>query len=384
MSGTLCGILIGTPFMASIDTSGTRCDKQNCALVVNGYQIPKGYRAYILGESYPTEYARNLSAYCPDASILYQVSGIEELCNGDVVDVSSEGKIGFAFRNSSGDHVLFITNRCNSNCIMCPDSDANRQRNIGNRTAYLLDLIELIPEDVGHITITGGEPTLLKWDLMQVLKQCRDCLPNTEFLMLSNGRTLCVMEYRNAFLHSIPAHFRLAVPLYGSTIQEHDNITRSPGSFIQTLSALKALQHHMDIEIRIVIMRQNYMNTPEIASFISHELPSVHTVSLMGMELLGNAANNRKELWIDYEETSHFLELSVSKLLSSGIDVRIYNYPLCSLPRNLWSIAAKSISDYKVRYQDRCSDCQVKGLCGGFFYSTLHFEDIPIHPVLKE
>ncbi len=378
------GILIGSPFMAAIDTNGDRCDRYNCAFVVNGFQVAKGYKAYIIDNTYPEKYAKNLAAYCPDASILYQFPGVNELCNGDVIEVSNEGNVSFAFRSSSGDHVLFITNRCNSNCVMCPDSDSNRRKNYGDRKEYLLRLIEMLPSDVGHITITGGEPTLLKWNLIEILRRCKECLPNTVFLMLSNGRTLCVTEYRNAFLQSLPKYFRLAVPLYGSSEKEHDRITRSPGSFVQTLSALRVLQHYIEVEIRIVIMRQNYSELPEIAAFISRELPSVYTVSLMGMELLGNAANNREELWIDFEETTGFLERTVSTLLSSGIDVRIYNYPLCSLPRNLWSIAAKSISDYKVRYQENCADCQVKSLCGGFFYSTMHFEAIPVHPVLKE
>lgn len=380
----LKGILIGSPFMATIDTNGDRCDRQNCAFVVSGYQVATGYNAYILDSSFPAEYAKNLSAYCPDASVLYQLSGTAGLCSGDVIEVNADGNVSFAFCRASGDHVLFITNRCNSNCIMCPDSDSNRRKDLGDRKNYLLRLIELLPSDVGHITITGGEPTLLKWDLIQILRQCRDCLPYTDFLMLSNGRTLCVTEYRNAFLQAVPEHFRLAVPLYGVSDQEHDAITRSPGSFMQTLSALKVLQHHIEIEIRIVIMRQNYTKLPEMAAFFARELPAVRTVSLMGMELLGNAANHRDELWISYEETTESIERAVSILLSSGIDVRIYNYPLCALPRNLWSIAAKSISDYKVRYQESCADCLVKELCGGFFYSTLHFEDIPIHPVRKE
>ncbi len=102
------------------------------------------------------------------------------------------------------------------------------------------------------------------------------------------------------------------------------------------------------------------------------------------MELMGNAAIHRDELWIDFEKTTDGLERGVSILLSSGIDARIYNYPLCALPRNLWSVSAKSITDYKVRYQDGCSECRVKELCGGFFFSTLQLKDILIHPVLKE
>ena len=202
--------------------------------------------------------------------------------------------------------------------------------------------------------------------------------------MLSNGRTLCIREYRESFLHSVPNRFRLAVPLYGTTPEEHDTITRSPGGFLQTLSALKRLQSRMEIELRVVIMKQNYHRLPTIAAFISETLPAVKTVSFMGMVLLGNAALRREYLWVDFAETVSDLEKAVMTLLSSGIDTRIYNYPLCSLPRNLWSIAAKSISDYKVRYPEACTSCRVQSLCGGFFFSTLHLADISVHPVQRE
>ncbi len=375
------GSLIGTPFIATIDTEGTRNDRQNCVLVVKSYQVPTGYRAYILDDAYPEEYAKNLAAYCPDASVLYRLGGAGDFCTGDVVETNDAGLLRFAFRGSSGDNILFITNRCNSNCIMCPDSEANRRRDLGNRAEYLLRLIDLLPSDTRHLTITGGEPTLLKWDLLRILNACKEKLCETEFLMLSNGRSLCVKEYRDAFLEVIPRNFRLAVPLYGTTEQEHDSITRSPGGFRQTLSALTALQHHIALEIRIVIMENNYRKLAEIADFIVKKLPAVQTVSLMGLELLGNAARNREKLWVDFEKTAEALKRTISTLLSSGIDARIYNYPLCALPRNLWGLAAKSITDHKVRYQEKCSECRVKELCGGFFFSTLHFENIPVYPV---
>lgn len=379
----LCGELLGNPFIASIDKEGTRTDKQNCALVVNSYHIAMGYRAYILDTSYPEEYAKNILSYCPNASVLCYFSGADDLCDGDVIDVTESGNLHFAFQASSADNVLFITNQCNSNCIMCPDSNSNRRRKLGNRLDYILQLLELIPSDTNHITITGGEPTMLKWNLLRILCACRNKFPETDFLMLTNGRTLCDKEYQRAFLETTPHHFRIAVPLYGTTEQQHDEITRAPGSFRQTMAALAALQHYIDIEIRVVVMKQNYQQLSDIGKLITKELFAVKTVSLMGLELLGNAANNRNLVWVNFEQTTDALEKTAVMLLSAGIDVRIYNYPLCNIPRNLWGIAAKSITDYKVRYQENCSECRVKELCGGFFFSTLHFEEIPVYPVLK-
>ena len=378
------GVLIGSAFLASIDIGGKRTDKENCALIVQDYKVIPGYKAYIIVSRELDEYAANLSSYCPDSSILYAVNDMEELHDYDVIEVNQNGRAQVVYRDLSGDNVLFITNKCNSNCIMCPDSDTARKKELPTRTDYILKLIDLIPEDTHHLTITGGEPTLLKWDLLKILSECKEKFHHTDFLMLSNGRTLCVKEYRDAFLESVPLRFQLAVPLYGDSSYTHDAITRSPGGFVQTISALKYLQNYINVEIRIVIMRQTYSELPKIADYIVKNLPNIKKVSLMGIELLGNAALRRNELWIDYTETVTYLENSINTLISSGIEAQIYNYPLCNLPRNLWGLAVRSITDYKVRYKDECSKCSMKDICGGFFFSTLHFENIKVYPVPED
>jgi His-Xaa-Ser system radical SAM maturase HxsC len=375
------GILLGPPFLALVDRDGTNPQRESCVYVVQNYLVPQGYAAYLLGDDIPDAYAQNLAAYCPNASILYHVQNVAQFNNYDIVDVSENGDIRTVYQDASSDNVLFITNQCNSNCIMCPDSNTARKSDMGSRIEYLQRLIELIPSDTAHLTITGGEPTLLKWDLLDMLEKCKEKFTNTEFLMLSNGRTLANRAYRETFLESVPNRFRLAVPLYGCTPAAHDLITRAPGSFEQTITALKVLQHQIAIEVRIVVMQDTYRVLPDIANYIVTNLSHIRTVSIMGMELLGNAAVSREKLWVDFHDTVSYVEDAVRILLSGGVDVRIYNYPLCSLPRSLWSIAARSISEYKVRYQEACEQCAVKNLCGGFFFSTLHFANIRVDPI---
>ena len=378
------GHLLGNPFMASVDMLGTRTDKENCVLIVTDYRIPVGYRAYILNDSFPEVYAENLSAYCPQASILYGLTGVDELHQYDVIDVGSNGVIQILYNDQSSDNVLFITNQCNSNCIMCPDSEYSRKLDILGQKEHLFKLIDLVPSDAPHLTITGGEPTLLKWDFLDVLAKCKNHFESTGFLLLSNGRSFCVKEYREAFLQVIPERLQLAVPLYSHKSDKHDKITRAPQGFLQTTQALKLLQYSLDLEIRVVIMRDNFRDLPEIAELIVKEFPKTKTVSFMGIELLGNAAIRRDELWVDYIDTAGFIESAARILIASGIEARIYNYPLCGLPRRLWSLAVKSITEYKVRYKPECDQCAVKKLCGGFFFSTIQYHKINVIPVLEE
>ena len=71
------------------------------------------------------------------------------------------------------DNALFITNRCNSNCIMCPVSSIVRKKSGIARIEELLQIVKQIPSDAEHLTITGGEPFLLKKDLFRLFFDSR-------------------------------------------------------------------------------------------------------------------------------------------------------------------------------------------------------------------
>ena len=45
-----------------------------------------------------------------------------EFHHGDVIEINDIGKINVLHDGSSETGLIFITNQCNSNCIMCPDS----------------------------------------------------------------------------------------------------------------------------------------------------------------------------------------------------------------------------------------------------------------------
>ena len=40
------------------------------------------------------------------------------------------------------------------------------------------------------------------------------------------------------------------------------------------------------------------------------------------------------------------------EIIKSGITVNLYNFPLCNIDKRLYSIANRSITDYKIRYKE--------------------------------
>ena len=90
----------------------------------------------------------------------------------------------------------------------------------------------------------------------------------------------------------------------------------------------------------------------------------------MGLEITGFTRPNLNKLWIDPYEYQTELQRAVEYLAIRGMNVSVYNHPLCLLPRDLWRFARRSISDWKNVYFDVCKSCGVRQQCGGFFMSA--------------
>lgn len=335
----------------------------------------KGYRGYIF-ESKPKKIDLENINYC------YNVAFLQTLLNYDVVEIINNKMIKVLYRDDSEDNAIVVTNQCNSNCIMCPDADIVRNTRENPYIEKILEQIRCIPNDTKHITITGGEPGLLKNDLLRILEECKICLPNTEFLLLSNGRVFSNSSYTHNLKKVIPKDIRVAIPVYADNAQIHDSITRVDGSFRQTIIGIKKLiKENIDVEIRIVVLKKNYKELEKISQFIISEIPDVKMVNIMALEMTGNAFKNREQVWINFDDVREYLYNACILLIKSGIITNLYNFPLCKLDERLYSISHKSITDYKIRYKELCDECLAKEQCGGFFNSTINFKDIEIKPI---
>ena len=265
---------------------------------------------------------------------------------------------------------------------MCPDSDAVRNTKENPDIKKLLEQIRCIPDDTKHITITGGEPGLLKENLLKLLEECKKYLPNTEFLILTNGRVFSNTDFTNKLEESIPNNTRIAIPIYADNEDMHDEITRVKGSFRQAVVGIKKLiEKNIDVEIRVVVLKKNYKYLEKIANFIVKELPEVKMVNIMALEMTGNAYKNREQVWINFGEVKEYLYKACITIIKSGIITNLYNFPLCNLDERLYSVAHRSITDYKIRYKEKCEECRAKENCGGFFNSTINVKDIKVKPI---
>lgn len=340
-----------------------------------------GLNAFFLQDSMVMLYPEKI-VLTQEPEIFARVLPCEEY---DVFQIFSNGKVFRYYSNQSTDNSFFVTGKCNSNCIMCPSSDNSRKMGHMSSLPALLELVKYIPSDAPHLTITGGEPFMLGKDIFSFFASLKDKFEDTEFLLLTNGRIFAVPEYCHLLKQTLPAKTIIGIPVHGPIPEVHDRITRVPGSFNQTVAGIQnLLSLGFYVEIRIVVSRISAPYLEGIAELILSEMSGIYCVKFIGLEMLGNAAKNETAVWLPYSEAFQKAKASITKLIVGGIDVGLYNFPLCAVDKAFWPICAKSITDYKIKYMEQCDLCTVKDACGGIFSGTYRLAKESIHPLMGE
>lgn len=300
----------------------------------------------------------------------YEDEIAEKFACGDIIRIAGE-QVRSLYDAQEHYGTIFITNHCNSNCMMCPDSDSFRSMESDYNLERILQYIFLLPEDIGGLDITGGEPTLITYDLPVIVQAVYEKGGYLPVMLLSNGRSFADKSYTRQFQKFAKRGFYVEIPIHGSTAELHDRITRGKGGFLQTMEGIKNLVHaRIKVGIRLVVTKINYQDLKTIIHLVSRRFPQISYINIMGMECLGNAYSNREQVWIEFEQVKEVVEEAVEECMKLGIKPHLYNFPLCLFQEKYWGCYRKSISPGKVRYLGECEGCGVQKECGGFFHST--------------
>ena len=280
------------------------------------------------------------------------------------------------FIKGTNDNVIYCTSVCNNRCIMCcqppkaDDSVYHYNRN--------MKLIQNSPSDIDYVCITGGEPTLSGKYLFEYMSKIWNKMPECHIHLLSNGRFFSDISFLELFDKNVKGKICIGIPLHADNYIDHDYIAGCNGAFYETIKGLHNLGIlKYEIELRVILLRQNINRLPQIAQFIIKNLPFVSQVSFMGLEVVGNAEKLYDKLNVELYEFSHLLNKAILTLESCCINPRLFNIPLCLLPKNLWKYSCKSISDWKKTNIDNCKGCrQIDNCCGIFATSKVISKNI--------
>jgi len=307
------------------------------------------------------------------------------LQNEDVVVLRQDRpQADVLYRAADQHHALFVTNRCNSRCLMC--SQPPTQHDDSWLVTQAIEIVRHIKKSPSALGITGGEPLLLGQGLRQILDAIDACHPTTRVEVLSNGRLLSSEIVASKVLAKLDADVAWLIPLYGHADFVHDFVVQSPGAFEETIGGLLTLQAHQQrIQLRIVLVDPVLQALEQLCGFIGRNLPFVHEVALMACEPTGFAIANRDVCEVDLADWTRTLEKSVSILRRHEIRFMFMNTPFCALPVDLRKHAHRSISDWKNSYAAECDQCDMKASCSGLFeWARSTWAPAKITPIREE
>ena len=171
----------------------------------------------------------------------------------------------------------------------------------------------------------------------------------------------------------------LEIAIHGYDEKTHDFITRTKGSFKQTIEGIHNILRYkndsQELEIRIIITKFTYKNLDKILAFIKNEfdIKQIKSVVLIFIEIEGQAKDNLNIVGITYKEVMKFLPKVVAKWSSLFSDLRLYHFPLCVLPPKLWPFSWRTLRGEEVMFLSSCNKCLYKKYCLGIHrdYITL-------------
>ena len=289
---------------------------------------------------------------------------------GDILEINYQKKtIKGVLSSLNNENTLLLTEQCENRCLFC-SQPPNDLPDIHFYKKAIMAILNYNSESL--IGLTGGEPTINSDAFIGLMVALNNFNNTTPLHILSNGRNLGNTNFFEKVIEQTSKRNIIwGIPLYGHKSSLHDIIVGAKDAFSDTLSGLLHLSSSSNtIELRIVMVKQNYKFLPNILEFIDSTFPAITMISIMKLEPMGWARKNYYELYISVDEQNKYLNDAISSFNMSRFDIKLLNYPLCLLHERLRQYAVKSISDWKNYYPDECAKCPEKDNCCGYFSSS--------------
>ena len=288
--------------------------------------------------------------------------------SGDIVQVR-RSSVRILLSKSANANTLLLTERCDNRCLFCSQPPKEAE------DSYLfvdaaMALSEFQSESV--IGLSGGEPFLDPQKVFSLFDTLDSQSLQTPLHILTNGRVFSAQTIvAKLESYSRKRELVLGIPLYATNANIHDTLVVAQGAWHDTVQGLINLSHsEIGVELRFIPTKFNVDELPEIIPFVSKYFGNRFFVSVMNLEATGWAKKNWNDLYLSPARYGDKLSTIRKQATLAGINLRLFNYPLCHLPEDVMDVAVKSISDWKNTYHAECERCIKKNQCGGYFTSA--------------
>lgn len=284
-----------------------------------------------------------------------------------------------------------VWNLCNSNCIMCTNPYGFRNKKDAKEYSAekvierIMSEKEKLRETGEDITLTGGEPTIHP-KILHILKKLREVFPKNRLAFASNGRRLIYEDFTKELLKI--NNLRVHVAVHSAQEEVHDGITRTPGSFKQVIKGLENLFKYRNgsqmIELRTVLLKQNYKDIDDIYQLFYNKFPSADRISTIFPEYEGRAEENFDSIKISYPEVKPYIEEAVETWGDKFSNFYLYHFPLCVVDPKYWEHVVRSLPpDHdETAFLDKCDKCFYKEACLSVYKDYVsHFGEDHFEPI---
>ncbi|OGF24990.1 hypothetical protein A2303_05335 [Candidatus Falkowbacteria bacterium RIFOXYB2_FULL_47_14] len=278
---------------------------------------------------------------------------------------------------------LCVYDKCNNQCLQCtnPDSpwpawDGSFDYDYDSITKRLRkDKAKFLADD--SIYLTGGEPTIHP-DFLEILKYLASNFPKQRIKLLTNGRRFMYEDFARQVLR-INDNFEIDLSIYGPDETAHDKVTRSRGSFRQTIAGLRNILNLKNrkqvIGVRFIVTGLSYKHIGDfLEMLLAGGFGTVDRVIIVFWEAEAQAVKNLKETKVDFRKTRPYLDKALP-LFGKFRDLRLYHFPLCTLPVRAWPYAWRTLPAHEVTFLPVCHECLYKDLCLGVQKTYLKYVD---------
>lgn len=281
---------------------------------------------------------------------------------------------------------------CNNNCVFCVQAHNKRFANKNNEEIKI-SLRSAKKDGFQGVVFTGGEFTIRE-DSIELVAYAKQ-LGFSIIQIQTNGRMLSNVDYCKKMIKAGVNEF--APALHGPTAKIHNSLTRSSGSFQQTITGIKNLRKlNQYIIVNSVIVKLNYKYAPDIATLLC-EL-GVNQFQFAFVHALGNAKTNISEMMPKKSEVIPYLKKGIDIAKKHGVFAMVEAVPFCFMqgyekhvselyiPQTRIEEQGRTIEDFsvekikskaKIKFE-KCKMCKYYEICEG------PWKEYPAHHGIEE
>ena len=268
---------------------------------------------------------------------------------------------------------------CNERCPFCNVPMEDYETLTPDEEAIQQELDAFIEAGDQTLTISGGEPTLLRQRLLRLVTRARQ--GGVAFVEVQTNATLIDTDYAEALREAgVTSAF---VSLLSHVPELHDELAGLEGAFEKCIGGIRALtESGIRVALNPVTARSTQHLIAEYVQFVADHLPGVTSISLSAVQPHGRARQHL-DLMPDYGTLRQYVLRAQAVAHEHGIDLL---NPYCGLPLCVgWSEAmSQSVEAIEAqashtaqglqnsgnkRHGEPCMDCGLRTRCGGAWHA---------------